>query len=250
MRGDRPAPSCGDAEQQATSPRARGSTSCFSASPHYVTDFPACAGIDPGWKDVPPSAARLPRVRGDRPLGVILAQYFVATSPRARGSTAQPPGDLTGGWDFPACAGIDRLLQRGRDGAKGLPRVRGDRPLSFPRELYTSETSPRARGSTSHAHRGDARGDDFPACAGIDPLDRSEPAQARGLPRVRGDRPENRREGGTLFTTSPRARGSTPAPHDALLLLPDFPACAGIDPPSLATPRPRRGLPRVRGDRP
>ena len=68
---------------------------------------------------------------------------------------------------------------------------------------------PRARGSTFCDKSKPIRPHASPACAGIDPGQMFSPPSARGLPRVRGDRPPIRPVLAFLTRPPPRARGST-----------------------------------------
>ena len=71
-----------------------------------------------------------------------------------------------------------------------------------------------------------------------------------GLPRMRGDRPCQKRLVYIRLVFTPHARGSTPPVFSSIQYTIVYPACAGIDPRhsicSVLVPR----LPRMRGDRP
>ena len=197
------------------SPRTRGSTPWWTGTHRQHQGF---------------RAHGLPRVRGDRPRrGSMYADVFVA-SPRTRGSTPSHDGARHHRVGFPAYAGIDPSLRRCRGPSSGLPRVRGDRPVSSQGAVGFNRASPRTRGSTlldraaARAHRG------FPAYAGIDPLHPHDLRVEVGLPRVRGDRPWPGQAAGTLRRASRRTRGSTPREVGAPADQGGFPAYAGIDP--------------------
>ena len=128
--------------------------------------------------------------------------------------------------------------------------MRGDRPS--PRLVTQEEIgfTPHARGSTLFA------GDRFfysfvyPACAGIDLVFFLSYLGYTRLPRMRGDRPSRKRISGFTSMFTPHARGST---YLHIRLLPSvlvYPACAGIDLPSLLHGHAGVSLPRMRGDRP
>ncbi len=181
-------------------------------------------------------------MRGDRPGRFCSAQARPSATPHARGSTCLDCVNAGRALGYPACAGIDqhrriRSIYKGR-----LPRMRGDRPDILSAKAQTGQATPHARGSTwpSPPYRGSGSG--YPACAGIDPAGRCCSWQSRRLPRMRGDRPVAEAVVPKPGKATPHARGSTqvqlqPAPEQA-----GYPACAGIDL--------RRGLPRMRGDRP
>ncbi len=67
---------------------------------------------------------------------------------------------------------------------------------------------------------------------------------------MRGDRPWMGAEGVARAEFTPHARGSTPLLHFLVAAETVYPACAGIDPPSVVGYYVVAGLPRMRGDRP
>ena len=71
-----------------------------------------------------------------------------------------------------------------------------------------------------------------------------------GLPRMRGDRPDETMPPQVVQEFTPHARGSTVIPAHGSSLILVYPACAGIDRIFLAPPACSRSLPRMRGDRP
>ena len=152
----------------------------------------------------------------------------------------------------PPARGSTPRAQRSWSTTTRLPRLRGDRPRSRPRYVRGDRPFARSIGSTG-----------FPACAGIDPSlarDRAlaasppargstRPPRAMRLPRLRGDRPENRDDDPASWRLPrlrgdrphpgikkpravrlPRLRGDRPGTEWARCLWGGFPACAGIDP--------------------
>ncbi len=191
---------------------------------------PAHAGIDPAPSRSTRIARRLPRARGDRPPGGAPVARGALAPPRTRGSTQRADVAARRAGGSPAHAGIDPVQAERGASASGLPRARGDRP---PRRLQIA-------------------------------------AFRDGLPRARGDRPSDDTITVPTPAAPPRTRGSTPHPHAAhrpeagspahagidpgaswaSRVQPGSPAHAGIDPRRCRGPRPRRRLPRARGDRP
>ncbi len=107
MRGDRPPPPPALVASRVAAPHARGSTLPRDPFRPRGVGCPACAGIDPIRRRARPAFARLPRMRGDRPVGVAMSPLVNEAAPHARGSTPRvprPPRALVG---CPACAGID-----------------------------------------------------------------------------------------------------------------------------------------------
>ncbi len=91
--------------------------------------YPACAGIDPVYPDSVASGFSLPRMRGDRPYDNQREMPFPEFTPHARGSTQEEGYSFLPGKVYPACAGIDPPKVSRISARKGLPRMRGDRPL-------------------------------------------------------------------------------------------------------------------------
>ena len=110
--------------------------------------------------------------------------------------------------------------------------------------------TPHTRGSTffqSHKAFFDVG---YPAYAGIDPIRLDGVLLRMCLPRKRGDRPSFPHSHQQITSGTPHTRGSTYNQTEAQLLVPGYPAYAGIDPtPNRPHPMTQR-LPRIRGDRP
>ena len=151
---------------------------------------------------------------------------------------------------YPACAGIDRRIIRGRNPKGCLPRMRGDRPLYHFVNHHFYSFTPHARGSTFIATIITCCSHVYPACAGIDLGLYLRRKRRRRLPRMRGDRPI------ILFLLfidpefTPHARGSTLLRNSFQSVLAVYPACAGIDLLRKKVYFFARRLPRMRGDRP
>ena len=128
MRGDRPADRNRLMKVAEATPHARGSTIQRLVELYARSGYPACAGIDLSEEIKEITYKRLPRMRGDRPLGGHPCRRTSVATPHARGSTftLYAVRERSGG--YPACAGID-LIYFGRPlRLLGLPRMRGDRP--------------------------------------------------------------------------------------------------------------------------
>ena len=151
---------------------------------------------------------------------------------------------------YPACAGIDPLVEEVRLLRDRLPRMRGDRPHYAKNAIRKFEATPHARGSTRVEHVTNLLDLGLPACAGIDRQDCRAPAQSEGLPRMRGDRPQLRDATAYVGRATPHARGSTLICLVIRPALDGYPACAGIDPAQRRAATTGSRLPRMRGDRP
>ncbi len=128
---------------------------------------PACAGIDPASQGPTAGLARLPRMRGDRPLYTGVKGRDHQAPPHARGSTGLGRLLLYPARGSPACAGIDPMRSHSERNAPGLPRMRSTHGESGYR-----------------VHEWGS-----PACAGIDLAITHTSRRRYRLPRMRGDRP-------------------------------------------------------------
>ncbi len=191
MRGDRPDIDAVQKSKKTFTPHARGSTR--SLYPRYGSGnvYPACAGID--LPDEPYAAAGdgLPRMRGDRPFWINEEEEEEWFTPHARGSTWDQTNTGIAVSVYPACAGIDPTGRTKGFLFQRLPRMRGDRPQRRGPQPLAFRFTPHARGSTWFRRALVPEGPVYPACAGIDLNLFPQDFLLRGLPRMRGDRPED-----------------------------------------------------------
>ena len=148
-------------------------------------------------------------MRGDRPSRLALSLSSSKFTPHARGSTGAHLDPDRRRAVYPACAGIDRLLLRNCKFSFRLPRMRGDRPLEYKLVDFWLSFTPHARGSTAGPHNLGGKGRVYPACAGIDPVDKSPHFTLLRLRRMRGDRPIVNYPHQLPRKFTPHARGST-----------------------------------------
>ena len=148
MRGDRPLRYTQNGTPVAFTPHARGSTFDPTVVKSLIVVYPACAGIVLDRLVSAVTSAGLPRMRGDRPHLIRKTKIAIWFTPHARGSTGLIHMLESLAKVYPACAGIDRLLHLHREGEKGLPRMRGDRPLFWFHCHCNITFTPHARGST------------------------------------------------------------------------------------------------------
>ena len=231
-------------------PHARGSTFKDANDDVTTSGYPACAGIDLLPRIITTSVVGLPRMRGDRPFEYVLMFNICQATPHARGSTGYGLADSRGRSGYPACAGIDRILDTLGIQFRWLPRMRGDRPVLFIGIWRIFWATPHARGSTSCAWIVKLCKNGYPACAGIDPFLSVGIPKIERLPRMRGDRPLPTLCENVHRWATPHARGSTRPGGYPLGLGSGYPACAGIDPSARSQPSHTLRLPRMRGDRP
>ena len=160
--------------------------------------YPACAGIDLR-KDVARRLFKgLPRMRGDRPSCRKRLTFPLEFTPHARGSTLLQTSINKAFPVYPACAGIDLLQLLPRIRLLRLPRMRGDRPSCYNGTKQEHRFTPHARGSTLGYYSSFWINTVYPACAGIDPPSKIVASDSSSLPRMRGDRPSERRSATTV----------------------------------------------------
>ena len=90
----------------------------------------------------------LPRTRGDGPGPVLLGQASEEASPHTRGWTLMRMATVEGRLGFPAHAGMDPAPTSSGGKLGGLPRTRGDGPITKGLEETASVASPHTRGWT------------------------------------------------------------------------------------------------------
>ena len=148
MRGDPPTPALMSVVRSWSTPHARGSTLPPFSFFIEKTVYPACAGIHPIKITQNACTLRLPRMRGDPPPEWNPELEQVSSTPHARGSTRILLRQRRWRLVYPACAGIHLKNKEGREREMGLPRMRGDPPLTMNPEGGETASTPHARGST------------------------------------------------------------------------------------------------------
>ena len=147
-RGDGPGWRPAPASRPRASPHTRGWTDDRHHPRLNQHGFPAHAGDGPRRDGDRQHALQLPRTRGDGPAPIWFVCDRSLASPHTRGWTSpgDPPAQVRSG--FPAHAGMDRAHARGSAHARGLPRTRGDGPVSSVLGVGENEASPHTRGWT------------------------------------------------------------------------------------------------------
>ena len=106
MRGDPPGKDAGFVYSVLSTPHARGSTVADVVAPANRVVYPACAGIHRRRNTYRHTLGRLPRMRGDPPVPIIVSVGAAVSTPHARGSTPESLADTPHTPVYPACAGI------------------------------------------------------------------------------------------------------------------------------------------------
>ena len=190
-----------------------------------------------------------PRVRGEHSRNPYPAPPHCGSSPRTRGTPANPGVDRPGDRFIPAYAGNTRPPWTGTPATSVHPRVRGEHESVKAEPLRGRGSSPRTRGTLRDERLIGGIGRFIPAYAGntLPAHDAGEDVTGSS-PRTRGTR---ELIGDLEFQSAvhPRVRGEHLLPDDLVTLLDRFiPAYAG-NTPSPPAPRSTRAVhPRVRGE--
>ena len=182
-RGDGPSVGGPKLVRTGASPHSRGWTQHPALVHPPDQGFPALAGMDPRLRLPMRSALGLPRTRGDGPLVGPGADAHHLASPHSRGWTHLRVGHVRDPCGFPALAGMDHLQLHGVGRLIGLPRTRGDGPISALCANRYATASPHSRGWTSGGAGEQFEFAGFPALAGMDPEPRGGWSKSNGLPR-------------------------------------------------------------------
>ena len=193
----------------AASPHTRGWTRRAVYHTKRWRGFPAHAGMDPRWWRPAPAPSWLPRTRGDGPPAALTGFDVDQASPHTRGWTRTTDGGERTEPGFPAHAGMDPRRCWRRSARYGLPRTRGDGPAASSAGFFLAAASPHTRGWTADTAGAVASRMGFPAHAGMDPARCGSRTRTRGLPRTRGDGPDQSHVVPSSAWASPHTRGWT-----------------------------------------
>ena len=249
-RGDGPAGLVLGAVADEASPHTRGWTMASRTEVLPAPGFPAHAGMDLDHAQLVRRLCRLPRTRGDGPVGDTNRYSLLEASPHTRGWTHSSRLARRHQRGFPAHAGMDLAPAAPGPPASRLPRTRGDGPRYVLQGRIAERASPHTRGWTHLRPQGNRRALGFPAHAGMDPWRAPRAWRRTRLPRTRGDGPSVMRLSSSSGRASPHTRGWTLTALIDLERAKGFPAHAGMDPFEPASGFSVAGLPRTRGDGP
>ena len=229
MRGAQPPPDGEPIVTPARSPHARGSTARIRALEEKEVPIPACAGLNRARNCRVSWGIPDPRMRGAQPALPAPGRHAMSRSPHARGSTVDPDFAGSGEAPIPACAGLNRPLERLQFRAVADPRMRGAQPHLIQFLGRGRHRSPHARGSTEGDALMNRNDNPIPACAG---LNRTAALQENSYgpdPRMRGAQPPPDGEPIVTPARSPHARGSTARIRALEEKEVPIPACAGLN---------------------
>ena len=195
---------------------------------HLSWVFPAYAGM---FREIVSAAQKLvgfPRIRGDVPGRTKSSPSGIAFSPHTRGCS-YPWGQRTmPSGVFPAYAGMFRQEVALPTVRNRFPRIRGDVPLGWLKDLFFKMFSPHTRGCSSHFTPVSARAGVFPAYAGMFRPPSLQLSAKTGFPRIRGDVPAALSELLPTIKFSPHTRGCSFENLTRLHRVIVFPAYAGM----------------------
>ena len=173
------------------SPPARGWPDRVRAGEHYGRAFPARAGMARPSQPSSRGIRGVPRPRGDGPAAALPRRTCRLRSPPARG---WPGDDLARPCDvaaFPARAGMARRRSARTGRAARVPRPRGDGPSAVKLAAVSAARSPPARGWPAPARGAPGLVAAFPARAGMARPTKTVSVSSPGVPRPRGDGPDD-----------------------------------------------------------
>ena len=180
-----------------------------------------------GGRSWSPTRTVHPRVCGEQHAMIQHTPQPSGSSPRVRGTVAEPQGVHCGRRFIPACAGNRESIRFRVPGSTVHPRVCGEQSVAELVVCAPTGSSPRVRGTDPYHFRILVDQRFIPACAGNRTATRIERSSSPVHPRVCGEQfapPLSRRH---LAGSSPRVRGTVESLHR---VVPDdrfIPACAG-----------------------
>ena len=229
-RGDGPEEWAWQGMEGAAPPHTRGWTQPDVAGPDRRHGSPAHAGMDLSYPRDCTDVFGLPRTRGDGPNRPRPTLGLAAAPPHTRGWTRWRGlhHGLRGG--SPAHAGMDPGARGFAPSRPGLPRTRGDGPVSASTLDETKGAPPHTRGWTVGPLLGDRHRTGSPAHAGMDPSRSRCAGRTSRLPRTRGDGPGSGYAAAYEGEAPPHTRGWTRPRRHGSRLGSGSPAHAGMDP--------------------
>ena len=170
-----------------SSPRARGTPTPAQSRRGCPRFIPACAGNTRTTRAGSGARPVHPRVRGEHAGMSDSLSPPVGSSPRARGTLANPCQRRCGGRFIPACAGNTLIFFLSPLPPPVHPRVRGEHPGRSGRRSDADGSSPRARGTRAERAERRLRLRFIPACAGNTTAAQDAETTPSVHPRVRGE---------------------------------------------------------------
>ncbi len=198
---------CFDWAGYGSSPRVRGTRHARTFCPNMARFIPACAGNANSSKARAKSFPVHPRVCGERADITWKSKGYVGSSPRVRGTRAQPADNMPQGRFIPACAG------NASEPVQDAPMLAG--------------SSPRVRGTRLDLERIEWLARFIPACAGNALIADGYVCLRAVHPRVCGERKQSRRVPTMVYGSSPRVRGTRHRARSSDPARRFIPACAG-----------------------
>ncbi len=191
-----------------------------------------------------------PRASGGHPRPICRRRRRTPSSPRERGSSHSAPAAGDEQRVVPARAGVIRARTATATGMGRRPRASGGHPLFDPLTMTWGGSSPRERGSSLRRGRPEREAVVVPARAGVI-LHRPTPDDpGRRRPRASGGHPPLGKLPGSVWTSSPRERGSSGPQGRVARRAVVVPARAGVILAERGAGREAPGRPRASGGHP
>ena len=198
-----------------SSPRVRGTPRDRIAGGRHRRFIPACAGNSPARGGAHGIHAVHPRVCGELPAEPPAVAVYTGSSPRVRGTRRDLDPVLLQARFIPACAGNSGARASTSARRTVHPRVCGELQRTAARTSTLAGSSPRVRGTPWQVPTW-ALGDRFiPACAGNSGSAARWCIRTPVHPRVCGELVEQHARAPLDGGSSPRVRGTRPAPAAA-----------------------------------
>ena len=232
-----------------SSPRSRGTDQQIDQILFSDRFIPALAGNGPVHCHSSPAPTVHPRARGERVSGPTITPTQCGSSPRSRGTgladyTAEGVGRF-----IPALAGNGLAIAALAFSKPVHPRARGERSTGTTIAGDYFGSSPRSRGTGSHALRSDCPYRFIPALAGNGRIAVSPCVVVTVHPRARGERRRTPLHHIHTTGSSPRSRGTVTDTEIADYPVRFIPALAGNGPSVIRSGMTCTVHPRARGER-
>ena len=172
---------------QGSAPHARGAQLVVVDRADNIGISPACAGSTRLNHLSPFLLWDQPRMRGEHPWPTRQAPGLQGSAPHARGARCRHLLPRRAGGISPACAGSTMRHDSTRPRCGDQPRMRGEHSRSPRTDSKRAGSAPHARGALRLAPRPQFQRGISPACAGSTILTRTNLANARDQPRMRGE---------------------------------------------------------------
>ncbi len=212
--------------------------------------FPTRVGMDRTPTVTGAANTGIPHTRGDGPTMPKSAKAYRKYSPHAWGWTGMVCATCARWSVFPTRVGMDRWIREWSNRLGRIPHTRGDGPHEHTMCAFFSTYSPHAWGWTEHALGALHAHRVFPTRVGMDRMYLRALSVTYRIPHTRGDGPNMRIAGLSIFAYSPHAWGWTESNRASKSRRFVFPTRVGMDRQSVTSSTASMSIPHTRGDGP